>query len=144
MDDFHPTHVMMDVGGGYKYCALCCRHTGLAFDEDALKRHPCPKRQATTTTPPTANTRQEGGDHYRKLPIQPWDYIAANNLDFFQGNIVRYVTRFRDKNGVEDLRKARHFLDKFIELETAKEKDNAASGTAGSPQADATSGGTPN
>lgn len=65
----------------------------------------------------SANDKQIAGSHYQKL-IQPWDYIAANGLDFFEGNIVKYVTRWRQKGGVEDLRKARHYLDKLIEMET--------------------------
>lgn len=66
-----------------------------------------------------ANVTQVGGDHYRTQPIQPWDYIAANGLGFFEGNVVKYVSRHRQKGGVEDLRKARHYLDKLIELELA-------------------------
>lgn len=65
----------------------------------------------------SANDKQMGGSHYLKA-IQPWDYIAANGLDFFEGNVVKYVTRWRQKGGVEDLRKARHYLDKLIEMET--------------------------
>ncbi len=67
-----------------------------------------------------ANDRQEGGSHYKTKAIQPWDYISANGLGFFDGNVVKYVTRFRDKNGIADLRKARHYLDKLIEVEEAK------------------------
>ncbi len=63
---------------------------------------------------------QVGGTHYVSKPIQPWDYIAANGLDYFCGNVVKYVSRFREKNGVEDLKKARHYLDKLIELEEQK------------------------
>lgn len=62
-----------------------------------------------------ANDRQVGGSHYRS-PIQHWDYVWANNLDYFQGQITKYVTRWREKNGLQDLLKARHFLDKYIEL----------------------------
>lgn len=65
------------------------------------------------------NNIQVGGDHYQKA-IQPWDYIAANGLDYFQGNVIKYVTRFRDKNGIEDLKKAQHYLQKLIELEEQK------------------------
>jgi hypothetical protein len=65
------------------------------------------------------NLHQVGGDHYQ-LTIQPWDSIAANGLGFFEGNVVKYVTRWRAKGGVDDLRKARHYLDKLIELETLK------------------------
>lgn len=66
----------------------------------------------------SANEIQVAGSHYQQKPIQPWDFIAANGLGFFEGNIVKYVTRWREKGGVEDLRKARHYLDKLIELET--------------------------
>ena len=65
-----------------------------------------------------ANDTQVGGSHYKQQQMQPWDYIAANNLGFFEGNVVKYVTRWRGNGGVEDLRKARHYLDKLIELET--------------------------
>ena len=64
----------------------------------------------------SANARQVGGDHYRNQAIQPWDFIAANELGFFEGNIVKYVSRWKDKDGVADLEKARHYLDKLIEL----------------------------
>lgn len=64
-----------------------------------------------------ANAIQIGGQHYKGKAIQPWDYIAANGLGYFEGNIVKYVSRWRDKGGVDDLRKARHYLDKLIELE---------------------------
>lgn len=63
----------------------------------------------------SATERQEGGDHYQKLAIQPIDYILGNGLGFAEGNVVKYVTRWRDKGGVEDLRKARHYLDLLIE-----------------------------
>lgn len=60
---------------------------------------------------------QEGGDHYKKLTIQPVEYIQANNLDFFQGNVVKYVTRHKDKKGAEDIRKAIHYLQMILELQ---------------------------
>lgn len=65
----------------------------------------------------TANETQIGGDHYKAKSIQPWDFIAANQLGYFEGNIVKYVSRWRDKGGINDLKKARHYLDKLIELE---------------------------
>ena len=64
----------------------------------------------------SANEIQHGGSHYKNKPIQPWDFIAANKLGFFEGNIVKYLSRWQDKNGVEDLLKARHYLDKLIEI----------------------------
>jgi hypothetical protein len=76
------------------------------------------KRAETTTTTKISlnpSTEQIGGAHYKKLKIQVWDFVIANNLDYFQGSIVKYVTRWRDKGWIEDLYKARHFLDKYIE-----------------------------
>ena len=60
---------------------------------------------------------QEGGDHYKKLEIQPVEYIYANDLDFFQGNVVKYVTRHKDKKGAEDIRKVIHYLQMILELQ---------------------------
>ena len=65
----------------------------------------------------SANEMQVAGSHYKTKAIQPWDYIAANELGYFEGNIVKYVSRWRDKGGVQDLLKARHYLDKLIELQ---------------------------
>jgi hypothetical protein len=61
---------------------------------------------------------QVGGDHYKTKAIQPVEYIHANGLGFCEGNVVKYVTRWRDKNGVKDLEKARHYLDILIQLES--------------------------
>lgn len=65
----------------------------------------------------SANETQVDGDHYKSKAIQPWDYIASNKLGYFEGNVVKYVSRWRDKGGVADLEKARHYLDKLIELQ---------------------------
>ncbi len=65
----------------------------------------------------SALDKQEGGDHYKKLKIQPMEYSMANKLDACQHTVIKYVTRFRDKNGVEDLRKAIHTLEMLIEFE---------------------------
>jgi len=60
---------------------------------------------------------QIGGDHYIKLAIQPMRYSMENGLDPLQHTIIKYVTRFRDKAGVEDLEKAKHCIDMLIEFE---------------------------
>ena len=70
----------------------------------------------------TALKQQVGGDHYSKLAIQPVEYINKNNLTYLQGNVIKYVTRYKDKNGVEDLQKAKHYIDLLIELEDKDEK----------------------
>lgn len=59
---------------------------------------------------------QIGGSHYKDLAIQPLEFIVKNNLDFLQGNVVKYVVRYKVKGGLEDLKKARHYLDMMIEL----------------------------
>ena len=75
-----------------------------------------------------ANTRQVGGNHYHKEgAVQHWDIVAQHNLDYFQGQITKYVMRWRDKNGLQDLEKARHFLDKYIELQSLKTNSEDAS-----------------
>jgi len=63
-----------------------------------------------------ANTKQVGGAHYTDKAIQPWDYILANDLGYLEGNIVKYVSRWKDKGGIEDLKKAQHYLQKLIEV----------------------------
>jgi len=64
---------------------------------------------------------QHGGDHYKSRGIQPIEYILANNLGFCEGNCIKYVTRYKDKNGIEDLKKAKHYLEYLI---ADLEKDN--------------------
>ena len=67
-----------------------------------------------------ANDKQEGGLHYKSKSIQPWDAIVDWGLGFLDGNVVKYMVRWKDKEGLQDLRKARHYLDKLIEVEEAK------------------------
>lgn len=63
---------------------------------------------------------QVGGGHYKDMAIQPVEFIHANGLGYFEGNVVKYVSRWRKKNGVADLEKARHYIDLLIELESRK------------------------
>jgi hypothetical protein len=74
----------------------------------------------------SANNVQIGGTHYQNKSIQPWDYIVSNGLGYLEGCVVKYVSRHSEKGGVEDLRKAQHYLEKLIEISTtsqAKEID---------------------
>lgn len=69
------------------------------------------------------NKTQVGGDHYVSKSIQPWEAMEAwMSRDAFagylQGNVIKYIARYRDKNGVEDLKKASHYLAKLIEVES--------------------------
>lgn len=63
----------------------------------------------------SAKDYQIGGQHYKNKGIQPIEYIMSNGLDFCEGNVVKYVSRWRDKNGLDDLLKARHYIDFLIE-----------------------------
>lgn len=65
----------------------------------------------------SAMNQQVGGYHYKKYPIQPMEYAFKNRLDHLQFSVVKYVTRFRDKKGREDLEKAKHCIDMLIEME---------------------------
>ena len=62
---------------------------------------------------------QVGGNHYKDMAIQPVEFIQKNRLGFIEGNIVKYICRWRGKNGIDDLRKVRHYIDLLIEMETA-------------------------
>lgn len=74
----------------------------------------------------SALDRQESGNHYKDKGIQPIVYIHANNLGFCEGNVVKYVTRWRDKGGEADLRKAIHYLELLIQLETKQSQPDGA------------------
>jgi hypothetical protein len=73
-----------------------------------------------------ANSKQVDGNHYKTKRIEPWDYIEANQLGFLEGSIIKYITRYQEKNGVKDLEKAKHFLEKLIEVRSVQnaETDN--------------------
>ena len=54
---------------------------------------------------------QIGGGHYKGKAIQPIEYILSNDLGFIEGNIVKYITRYKDKNGMEDIKKVIHYAE---------------------------------
>jgi hypothetical protein len=70
--------------------------------------------------------QQTGGDHYKRLKIQPVEYITANKIPFIEGCVIKYLTRHRTKNGSEDIQKAIHFLELLIELEYPESKEGKA------------------
>ena len=69
---------------------------------------------------PSALNKQEGGSHYKDLKIQPVEHIHNNGIGYFEGNVIKYVTRWKNKNGVQDLLKAKHYIELLIELEQGK------------------------
>ena len=62
------------------------------------------------------NGLQIGGDHYKRMAIQPWDFITANGIDFLEGSAIAYLCRWKTKGGLADLRKAIHCIQKLIEV----------------------------
>jgi hypothetical protein len=69
----------------------------------------------------SADDRQEGGQHYASKKVQPWAAMQAWMTEqqfsgFLRGNAIKYLARCDDKGGIEDLKKARHYLDKLIEF----------------------------
>lgn len=63
---------------------------------------------------------QVGGGHYKTMVIQPIEFIHANGIPFAEGSVIKYISRWRDKGGLQDLQKAKHFIDLLIDLETKK------------------------
>lgn len=73
---------------------------------------------------PEANDTQIGGNHYKQFKgMEPWDVITGWNLGYLDGTALKYIARWRHKNGVQDLEKALHFLQKAIEV-YGKEKND--------------------
>lgn len=70
----------------------------------------------------SALERQEGGKHYKEMVIQPIEFTHKNKLNFCQGNIIKYTCRYKNKNGIEDLKKVIHYAELLIELEYGKEE----------------------
>ncbi len=69
-----------------------------------------------------ANEKQIGGTHYKKFgDFQPWDAVIAWNLGYLEGTALKYIARWKDKGGINDIKKAVHFLEKLIEI-TEKDK----------------------
>ena len=68
----------------------------------------------------SALEKQEGGGHYKDMPIQPVEFIHANGIGYMEGNVIKYVSRWRNKNGIADLQKAKHYIELLIELEAKK------------------------
>ena len=63
-----------------------------------------------------ADKKQVGGTHYTTKKIQPWEVIEKNQMGFFDGNALKYLMRWKDKGGTEDLKKAVHYIEKLIDM----------------------------
>ena len=64
--------------------------------------------------------KQVSGDHYKDMNIQPVKFIYANGIGYFEGNVIKYICRWRKKNGLADLEKAKHYIELLLELERRK------------------------
>jgi hypothetical protein len=64
----------------------------------------------------TATKKQVGGKHYTNYKIQPIEFITSNNIGFIEGNVIKYLLRFKEKNGIEDIDKAIHYLELLKEI----------------------------
>lgn len=96
-------------------CNGCCRKN-LCLNPINFLCIDCPsplqKDSAVVADHPLAT--QVGGDHYKNTKIQPIEYIQANGLDFEEGNIIKYVSRHKTKNGKKDIEKIKHYCDFII------------------------------
>jgi hypothetical protein len=92
----------------------CVEHAG-QYDRN------CPKCIPSRPEPKALDV-QIGGGHYKDMAIQPMEYSMKNGLDACQHTAIKYISRFRAKGGIEDLKKAKHVIDMLIEFEEAKIK----------------------
>jgi hypothetical protein len=103
----------------YDPCKSCFGTMGKPnFKAVESKLSPTEYAQLHIETPASALNVQEGGNHYKDLKIQPVEFIHANNIPFLEGNVIKYIARWRNKNGIADLKKAKHYIDLLIELES--------------------------
>ena len=113
-------------GGFYKWLEKKTQTTGASADVQTQPSKPPRKASSQATVSESkSNDVQHGGTHYKVLPIEPWDYIAANSIGFLEGNAIKYLSRWRIKGGLEDLRKAQHYVEKLIELAGASQGEKA-------------------
>ena len=63
-----------------------------------------------------ASSKQIGGSHYKKFKIQPAEFCYVNNIPYLEATAIKYLCRWKDKGGIQDLEKAKHFIDLLIEF----------------------------
>ena len=86
-----------------------------------MKRRDAEEQMIKEERSPKATDKQVGGNHYKDCKIMPIEYITKNNLDFLEGNVVKYITRHKLKGGVEDIKKVIHYAELILELKYGKE-----------------------
>lgn len=108
--------------GSITYAGVCARAEG-----KPVWQEPSRAGSYNTITRPA---------HYARFAIEPLDFIKANNFNFLVGNVIKYVCRFDAKNGLEDLRKAREYLDHIIAGEEKRLVRDAGDQVGGQPATD--------
>ena len=96
-----------------------CVNIDITYEGDNVqyKGQPDGYHESVRGSSPSPKSTQVGGNHYSKMKIQPIDFITANGIGYIEGNIIKYVCRYKSKNGVEDLKKAQHYLQMLIDQE---------------------------
>jgi len=97
---------------------LCPLNKGYYMEVESLKLVKAEAKEESNS----ALDKQIQGNHYKDMKIQPIEFIQANELNFCEGNCIKYLVRYKNKNGLEDLKKARHYINLLIELEYGKEE----------------------
>lgn len=93
------------------YDELMAEYYGMFKNKSTLKdAYESPK-----TLSEKSMDKQVGGSHYKNMKIQPITFIQANGLGFCEGNAIKYLCRYKDKGGIEDLKKAKHYIELLIE-----------------------------
>lgn len=90
-------------------CAGCMSPTTCQHKNRCMRNMPTPSHGGLG--------RQVGGGHYKDMAIQPVEFIHKNQIPYLEGNVIKYLCRWRSKNGIEDLRKAAHYIELLITLE---------------------------
>jgi len=99
------------------YSVSCGIESNNIFVESLNQTAPTGEPTIEKPEPTNALNVQVGGGHYKNFGIQPVEYIHANNLSFLEGNVVKYITRHKAKNGIEDIKKVIHYCQLIMELE---------------------------
>ena len=99
------------------FCSSCKRNMNEYYYSDKDWSYPSKKDKEKKIEDPKALDKQEAGNHYRKYKIQPVEFCQKNNLPYCESNVIKYVVRHRDKNGLEDLKKAKHYLELIAQIE---------------------------
>lgn len=110
-------HVSYEVSGIYPNRGISLVGNTRIYYPHYFELSKVPEIKLTKPESTSALDKQVSGNHYKDCGIQPIEYIHANGLSYFQGNVVKYVTRYKDKAGKADLEKAIHYLELMIELE---------------------------